>query len=480
MTRTPRIRNPIAAVDWPLLSMIMALVAIGWVMIYAAGIGQGYPDSPTQFLTKTPAGKQTIFIGVSAVLMVFTLVTNHRFWRDGAFFIYLGTLLLLIGVVFFGKEVKGARSWYGIGPFSLQPSEFAKFGATLATAGFLAASRGQKSKEVIIWLQAAGIFLVPAGLIMLQPDAGSALVFTGLTIVLYRAGLSPQFFVVGFFGAAMLVTGLVFSPALIASGLFGLGVVLLAGQFPRGGLYAALALVAVVGLLYLGGGTDVDPYLTTALAAAVFAGLAIYWYTHRKSQLVQALAAMVTLGTGVAATANYLFNNVLASHQQDRLNVWLQPSKCDPRGSLYNVLQSKMAIGSGGLQGKGFLEGTLTKLQYVPEQTTDFIFCTVGEEHGFIGATVVIGLFLGLLLRLVSLAERQRSTFAQYYMYGVAGDPLRALHAQHRDDDGADADYRDSAAVYLLRGLEFDGVHVDYGGGAALRCDADGARVRSA
>ena len=368
-----------------------------------------------------PAGKQTIFIAVSGALLIFTLVTSHRFWRDGAFLIYLGTLLLLLGVVFFGKEVKGARSWYGIGPFSLQPSEFAKFGAALAIASYSAAFRGQKIQGVMPWLQAAGIFLLPAALIMLQPDAGSALVFTGLTIVLYRAGLNPALFVVAFFGAGMLVSGLVFEPALIATVLIGLSVVLLAGQFPKGALYGGLAAAGLALLVYVGSRTETSPYLFAGLAAVVFAGLAMYWYPRRKSQLVQALAATVVLGTGVAATANYLFHNALAPHQQDRLNVWLQPSKCDPRGSLYNVLQSKMAIGSGGLQGKGFLEGTLTKLRYVPEQTTDFIFCTVGEEHGFIGATVVIGLFLGVLLRLVSLAERQKSLFAQYYMYGVAG-----------------------------------------------------------
>ena len=421
MPRTPRVRNPIAAIDWPLLSMLLALVAIGWVMIFAAGIGQGYTDHLPSFLTGTPAGKQLLFIGISSGLLIFTLVTNHRFWRDGAFFIYLGTLVLLLGVVFFGKEVKGARSWYGIGPFSLQPSEFAKFGAALALAAFAATIRTQQVKTFVPWLQASGIFLLPAALIMLQPDAGSALVFTGLTIVLYRAGLSPTLFVVAFFGAAMLVTGLVFEPVVIATALFGLATALLAGQFPRGALYAVAALLGVGVLVYLSATSATSPYVPLALATVVFAGLGIYWYTRRKSQLVQALTATALLGTAVAATANYLFNNALAPHQQDRLNVWLQPSKCDPRGSLYNVLQSKMAIGSGGLQGKGFLEGTLTKLRYVPEQTTDFIFCTVGEEHGFIGATVVIGLFLGVLLRLVSLAERQRSPFAQYYMYGVAG-----------------------------------------------------------
>ena len=421
MPRAPRVRNPLAAIDWPLLSMLLALVTIGWVMIFAAGIGQGYTDHLPDFLTGTPAGKQAIFIGVSGGLLLFTLVTNHRLWRDGAFFVYLGTLLLLVGVVIFGKEVKGARSWYGIGPFSLQPSEFAKFGAALALAAFASTLRAPQVKAVLPWLQAAGIFLVPAALIMLQPDAGSALVFTGLTIVLYRAGLSPTLFAVGFFAAAMLVTGLVFHPAVIATTLLGLATVLLAGQFPRGGGYAAAAVVGVGVLVYVGAIRETSPYVPMALAAAIFAGLGIYWYARRKSQLVQALAAAVILGTGVATTANYLFNNALAPHQQDRLNVWLQPSKCDPRGSLYNVLQSKMAIGSGGLQGKGFLGGTLTKLRYVPEQTTDFIFCTVGEEHGFIGAAVVIGLFLGVLLRLVYLAERQRSLFAQYYMYGVAG-----------------------------------------------------------
>ncbi len=356
MAHTTAPRNPIAAIDWPLLSMLLSLMAIGWLMIYAAGIGQGYPQGWGEWLSGTPVGKQTVFIGVSMAILVFTLVANHRLWRDGAFIIYLATLLLLVGVIFVGREIKGARSWYNFGGFGLQPSEFAKFGTALAMASFLAAYRGQV-KQVAKWFQAGALFVVPAALIMLQPDAGSALVFLGLTIVLYRAGLNAQLFVVAGFGGVMLVTGLVFPPTLIATALFGLAVVLLAGQFPRGLIYAALASVGLGAVLYFGHGEAVTPYLGLALAGAVFVGLAAYWYTHRKSQLVQALVATVVLGTAVAATANYLFHNVLAPHQQDRLNVWLQPSKCDPRGRFIMSCSRRWPLGRGGCRARASSRG---------------------------------------------------------------------------------------------------------------------------
>ncbi len=422
MASQPAPRNPIAAVDWPLLSILLALMAIGWSMIYAVGYGnEGYLMGWTEWLTATPSGKQTIFVGISMVLLLATLVMDHRVWRNGAFVIYIVTMLMLIGLFVFGNVVNGARSWYGLAGFSLQPSEFAKFGAALAMASFLAAYRGQ-IRNVGIWLQASAIFILPAFLILLQPDAGSALVFGGLTLVMYRAGLNAQLYVFAFVGGILLVVGLVLPPLQVGLGLFALAAAVLAAQFDRGLLWGLLPLAALGGLIYAQQVLALDlGYYGLGLMCVTFVGLSIYWYTHRKSQLVTALTAVVALGTSIAAVANYLFNNVLAPHQQDRLNVWLQPAKSDPRGSLYNVLQSKMAISSGGWQGKGFLEGTLTKLRYVPEQTTDFIFCTVGEEHGFLGSTIVIGLFVALLLRLVSLAERQRSLFAQYYMYGVAG-----------------------------------------------------------
>ena len=413
-------RNPLASVDWVLLSIVLALLALGWVMVYAAGYGQGYPDGLGDFLFETAIGKQTLFLGASLGLLLCALVIDHRFWRNGAFAIYAVTLVTLVAVLLFGREVKGARSWFGLGGFGLQPSEFAKFGTALAVASFLAAYRGQV-RQTSTWLTAAGLFAVPAALILLQPDAGSALVFAGMLLVLYRAGLNPNLFVVGFAAAGLLLAGLVFPPSRVALVLLALGVAVLVWHFRRGRLYylGGVAALAASTSYYLGAGGHW--WLPLAVAVTAFASLGAFWYTHRRATLVAGLSAFLLAGTTVATASNFLFNNVLAPHQQDRINVWLQPAKCDPRGPLYNVLQSKMAISSGGLEGKGFLEGTLTKLRYVPEQTTDFIFCTVGEEHGFIGAALVIGLFAALLLRLVTLAERQRGLFGRYYLYGVAG-----------------------------------------------------------
>ena len=297
-------RNPIAAVDWPLLSILLALLAIGWSMIYAVGYGgAGYQMGWTEWLTETTSGKQAIFLGVSLVLLLATLVMDHRVWRNGAYIVYIVALLMLVGVLVFGKEIKGAKSWYAIGGFSLQPSEFAKFGTILAVASLLAAYRGQVRSK-LVWLQAVALFAVPAGLVLLQPDAGSALVFAGLTLVLYRAGLNAKLYLLAMIVGALLVVGLVVPPLQVGMALVGLAIAVLAAQLDRGALWATLSLAALAGLFYL---QRVRPELAVTMLLTValpaFAVIAGYWYTHRKSQLVLALTAVVTVGTGIATTA---------------------------------------------------------------------------------------------------------------------------------------------------------------------------------
>ncbi len=403
--------------DWMTLSLYLSLVGIGWLMIYTVGYTeQGYSDF---FNLKTNAGKQTMFIGISLLIMFFCFIIDWKFWRTFAYPIYGLGLLALIGVLIFGIKIKGATSWYSIGSFTLQPSEFAKFATCLAVSAFMS-TYNTNIREFKSLATVVGLFFVPMFLILLQPDAGSALVFLSFFILLYRAGLSPSLYIYGFSAATILILGLVFNPFPIISALclVSIGVLIFNIKKRRNGWLVGLLVLmiaTVIGIYY--------GYVKEVLIGNVllFIGVAIYLYQLRKSQLIQQMTIFLILGSSIAYSANYTFNNFFEKHQQDRINVWLRPSLCDPQGALYNVLLSKMTIGSGGLQGKGFLQGTMTKLNYVPEQSTDFIFCTIGEEQGFIGSLGIIGLYLLLLVRIITLAERQRSDFSRHYAYGVAG-----------------------------------------------------------
>ncbi len=404
-------------VDWFTFSLYISLVTVGWLMIYSVG----YDEDSTSglFNLHTNHGKQLLFIGISFGVLVITSIIDWKFWRTFAYPIYAFALLQLLGVVFLGVTIKGATSWYRFGGFTYQPSEFAKFATAIAIAAFLS----RYNTSLRDWRSAAsvlGLMGLPIILIMLQPDAGSAMVFTSFLIVLYRAGLSATLYLFGFVTATLLVLGLVYDPGLITLGLIFLILFILVYNFKERKLSWILGLIAWVAACLIAASLG-QVYPVLALNSVAMLILAYLQYNRRKGQLVAQLLSLVFIGSALSFSANYAFNNILERHQQDRINVWLRPSLCDPQGALYNVLQSKMTIGSGGLEGKGFLEGTMTKLNYVPEQSTDFIFCTIGEEQGFIGTVGIIGLFLLLLMRIIMLAERQRSDFSRYYAYGVAG-----------------------------------------------------------
>ena len=410
-------QSPNASFDWPLLSLYLALLAIGWGMLYSVGYGEGYGMSLNEFLLGTQVGKQTIWIAASLVGLFVVYLIDATFWRTFAYPIFGVTLVLLLGVLIFGKEIKGATSWFRVGGFTLQPSEFAKFGAALAVAGFLS-QYSTDLRTLRDQVVAFGILLVPMALILLQPDAGSALVFLGFLVPFYREGFPGGFFLLGFSVALLLILGFRFDPLYVVTALSWAGLLALVRHLPQSGYWylGALALF-VVGVLLLP--AALPWVLATSLVA--FFGLAAYHFFGRQTRLATFLGSGLVVGALLVFAANWSFNHLLKSHQQDRINVWLNPAKCDPQGSLYNVLQSKMAIGSGRLMGKGFLAGNLTKGNYVPEQSTDFIFCTVGEEHGFVGSLSIIALFLLLLFRISQLAERQKTPFARSFAYGVAG-----------------------------------------------------------
>lgn len=382
------------SMDWATFSLYLSLVAVGWLMIFTVGYGDGYSANLGDFLAST-AGRQTIWIGIALIVFSFVyFLIDWKLWRTLAYLIYAFSIVLLIAVLFFGTNINGAKSWFAIGGFSFQPSEIAKFGTCLAMASFLS-DYNTTLRNATHQIISFGIFLLPIGLILLQPDAGSALVFLSFLLVLFREGLDANYFVVGSVVGVISLLGLIYQPVYVILGLVLLLALFLSFNFQNRTIYW------VGGVLAGGGGfayvAGTETYLTYALLGSLMGLLTlafILWQKQQKRRLVGFMSIILLLGSGIAIAANYGFNNVLKPHQQDRINVWLRPELCDPRGSLYTVIQSKMTISSGGLQGKGFLKGTMTKFNYVPEQATDFIFCTVGEEQGFIGSFGIIILFL--------------------------------------------------------------------------------------
>jgi rod shape determining protein RodA len=388
-------------------------------MVYTVGYEEGYSNDFSEYLT-TSSGKQTIWIGISFVVFSLILLIDWKFWQTFAYLIYGFSLALLVAVLFFGMTIKGATSWFSFGSFSFQPAEIAKFGTCLAISSYLS-TYSTNLKQLSAQLIAIGLFLAPAFLIILQPDAGSALIFFSFLIVLYREGLHLNYYLIGLFVAVFFIIGLIRETWEIALALTYVGLLVFAMNFKKKANWLFGTILFGVVLGYLMYEKELIQWQAVFAAIGAFSILAGMHFLKKKRRLVGLLTTILICGSSIAYLANYAFNNVLKPHQQDRINVWLQPDKCDPRGSLYNVLQSKIAIGSGGLQGKGFLKGTMTKLNYVPEQATDFIFCTVGEEQGFVGSFGIIGLFLLLLIRITILAERQRSNFSRHFAYCVAG-----------------------------------------------------------
>ncbi|MFK7810175.1 MAG: rod shape-determining protein RodA [Saprospiraceae bacterium] len=406
------------SVDLMTLSLYLSLLGIGWLMVYTVGYNEELSFSETIFDLNTKVGKQTLWIGISLLALIVTISVEWTFWRTFAYPIYGLGIAALLGVLLFGITVKGATSWYSIGGFTLQPSEFAKFATCLALAAFLSTYKTNlnNTNNVLI---AFGILVLPMGLILLQPDAGSALVFLSFIILLFREGLSPSLIVFALATMTLLILGFIF-PFYQMMVVFTLLILLI--------LFRSLVkdfkfmfgyfIIAGLALFFTYLGHPVYVLLGIGVLLLLFAYLN---WAKRKESLVGKLSILLIMGTLVTGGANYTFNNVMRSHQQDRINVWLRPHLCDPQGSLYNLIQSKMAIGSGGFQGKGFLNGEITKGGYVPEQDTDFIFCTIAEEQGFIGSLGIIGLFTLLILRILVIAERQNSDFSRQYAYGFAG-----------------------------------------------------------
>jgi rod shape determining protein RodA len=310
-----------------------------------------------------------MWIIMSMVLAILILIVDAKFFSTFSFWIYVAMIGVLIGVLLFGSTVAGSKSWFKIGGFAIQPAEFAKFATALALARFLSALNTDIS-QLRTKLIAVGILFVPAALILLQNDTGSALVYFSFVLVLFREGFSGLIIVLGVVMALLFVLTLLLGEYWVIGGL------------------AVLTLVTFI-------------------------------LKRRWRKQIKLILSIFIMASAFVFSVHYAFENVLEPHQKKRINVLLGIEQ-DLRGAGYNVNQSKIAIGSGGLTGKGFRNGVLTRYHFVPEQSTDFIFCTVGEEWGFLGSSVVVLLFLMLMIRLVILAERQRSRFSRIYGYGVA------------------------------------------------------------
>ena len=379
--RGRRTKNITENIDWLLISIYAVMVLLGWLNIYAAN----YTDEAgTIFDFSQNYGKQLMWIGTSAVLAIAVMLLDVRFYETFAYVFYGIFVALLVAVLLVGTEIKGSQSWIVIGGVSIQPAEFAKYGTALALAKYLS-SISVKMDQFKTKFASAVILLVPAALILLQPDAGSTLVYASFIFVLYREGLSGKVLIVGVAAAVLFILTL----------------------FVEREMWNIEKLDLTISGEYILMGS-----------LLVLAGLILLLFRKNISSLWRPLTMLAVVAVGYVASVNYIFNEIFEDRHRNRIYELLGIIS-DPSGTGYNQHQSKIAIGSGGFWGKGYLEGTQTKFNFVPEQSTDFIFCTVGEEWGFVGTSIIIVLFLGLFIRIIWIAERQRSTFARVYAYSV-------------------------------------------------------------
>ena len=416
----PNRNNVWVNIDWITVSIYLAMMFIGWINIYAAVYNE---EHKSIFDFSQQYGKQLIWILAAIFIAIMMINTDSKFFVAFSFPIYAVIVLILVLVLFIGTEINGAKAWIQIGSLSLQPSEFMKMATSLALARYIS-SYTFKMHNFKSLLTVSAIILFPVALIFMQNDTGSALVFGVFLLVLYREGLNGIVLFFTFLIALVFILTMVVD-AFITIWVLTLVSFLLYYLWHRKvkmtliamGVFGSLFFIFwLINYLLQAG---IDPLYFLMMAAVLSAGIFyLYSLLLRKKDL--AILIGIYIGSIIfSVSVDYVFENVMEPHQRARINELLG-IQSDLHGAGYHVNQSKIAIGSGGLFGKGFLQGTQTKYDFVPEQSTDFIFCTVGEEWGFFGTTLVIGLFMGLLMRLIYLAERNRSKFSRVYGYCVA------------------------------------------------------------
>ncbi|MEG0796495.1 MAG: rod shape-determining protein RodA [Odoribacter sp.] len=406
-------------IDWLSIFMYTVLVFMGWVNIYAAV----YDDSHSSiFDISQKYGKQLLWIGAAFILAFFIVMTDSKFFTAFSLVIYGLTIGLLVGVLLFGTMVNGARSWFELGDIRIQPAEFAKFATCLAISNVMSRN-GFKMMQFGSLFIIGILLIIPAVLILLQNDTGSALVYSSFILVMYREGLHGSILLLCFIAIAIFIFTLLYPPITILSIIIG-GSLIAFLYFRQNKQEFYRIIIFLFGLfiflLFLKWLFDIhiENYHLLLFSYLLTGIIGIFFIYKRRMKYIILVLIASWMCIGATVGVNYAFDK-LQSHQKDRINDLLG-IETDLNGAGYNVNQSKIAIGSGGILGKGFLQGTQTKYNFVPEQSTDFIFCTVGEEWGFIGSTLVVGLLMAFILRIISLAERQRSDFSRIYGYGVA------------------------------------------------------------
>ncbi len=409
-----------ASVDKITILLFILLVLMGWLNIYSAVYNE---EQRKIFDFSQRYGKQMVWIITTFFLAFAVLYIDSRFYFFFGYFIYGIFIFMLFLVLIFGNEINGTKAWFEIGPFNIQPSEFAKAGTALALAKYLS-TRGQELTRLRLLIPAATIILLPAFLTAAQPDMGTTVVYFSFFIVLFREGMSPYLFVTAFLVIILSFIALIFNNLYVTILIVSIGF-LAAALYTRkfSTLIKGLSVFAVItGTLYLlnyfliKNLSLIFIIISGLLLSGIFYAWHIYRYKAREIMVIYLFALGSILYVNMV---DYGYHNFLKPHQQERIDVFLR-LKSEPKGAGYNINQSVISIGSGGLTGKGYLRGTQTKFKFVPAQSTDFIFCTIGEEWGFAGAFVVISLYVFLMLRLIFLAERQRSSFSRIYGYGVA------------------------------------------------------------
>ncbi len=422
------------SLDWFTILIYIALMGMGWMSI--CGASYDFDQAGQLFSFSSRSGMQIVWILTSLGLGAILLTIDERIYESFAYLIYGAFLILLAVTPFIAHDIKGSLSWIKVGSFSVQPAEFAKFGTALCLARIIGQMELNlsRTRDLII---CGLLVLIPMGLIVMQKETGSALVYLSFFFMFYREGMPGSILFSGVAAVFYFVVGTKFAgdPLLdlpevsLGKCLVLLGVYVFTLSMMR--IYTSLKKpfwwMLAWGVVSMGGAFAFSEYVipfditgVQLIACSVMVLYLLYLALRERIGNYLFLALFMVGSIGFSYSTDYVMNNVMKPHQQKRIKVLLGMEN-DPRGAGYNVAQAQIAIGSGGLKGKGFLNGTQTKLKYVPEQDTDFIFCTVGEEEGFVGCSIVLGLFLTLMLRLIHIAERQIYPFGRVYGYCVLG-----------------------------------------------------------
>ncbi|MDR2127009.1 MAG: rod shape-determining protein RodA [Prevotellaceae bacterium] len=416
-----RQQNILQTLDWKTITVYLILVCAGLICIYSSVYNN---EHPSIFDMSQRYGMQIIWIATAFVIALFILCLDIKIFTVLSIPLYLLTLCLLIFVLVSGLEVNGSRSWLSIGSIRIQPAEFMKI-ATALMAAYVISEHGFKINSMTNIIKMLIIFIAPIGLILMQKDTGSALVFSSFMIMLYREGMSGWIIIGLLYLSILFIVSLLlpaFETICILTALSMLIYIIL--NFNILWKSIKITFVFFIGLIFavfIRNEADIkmETQYLILIYAAIFLSILLISYKGRISKLLF-VAIFFFSSVFISFSVDYVFNNFLKQHQKDRIEDMLN-MKVDLQGTGYNVHQSKIAIGSGGLFGQGFLQGTQTKFNFVPEQSTDFIFCTIGEEFGFIGCLIVISLYLLLLFRIIIIAERQRFAFTRIFAYCTFG-----------------------------------------------------------